>query len=118
MRLADEQDRIRISETLRRAQDHGNGEEVMTRLWAVVATLRPRSDDRWDTGSNRVVEMREVGHDEGMIGVDEARWHAEEAVEGDLVAIPVHNSHHMHTLAWRWLSEAYPGLAESHSTLH
>ena len=117
MRLADEQDRIRIAETLRRAQDHGNGDEVLTRLWAVVAGLRPRRDDRWDATSARIVEMREVGV-EGGISLEDAQWHAENPEIGDVVAVPVHNSHHIHTLAWRWLSEAYPGLAESHSTLH
>ena len=117
MRLADEQDRIRIAEALNRAQDHGNAEEVMTRLWAIVAALRPNRDDRWEAATGRIVEMKEVGAEDG-IDLDSARWHVEEPQLGDVVAVPVHNSHHIHTLAWRWLNEAYPGLAETHSTLH
>ena len=116
MRLADEQDRMRISETLDRASRHGNSEEILTRLWAVVSALRPNRDDRWDMKSRRVVEMCEVGP-EG-VDMEDARWHSEDAELGDVVSIPVENSEHIHSLAWRWLSEAYPGLAESHSTLH
>lgn len=118
MRLADEQDRVRIRETLERAADHGNHEDVLTRLWAVVAALRPQRDDRWDAASCRIVEMQEVGDEPGMIGVEQARWHAEDPAPGDVVAVPLHNALNVHTLAWRWLSEAYPGLAESHNTLH
>lgn len=117
MRLADEQDRIRIAESLERARDHGNIEEVTTRLWAVVAALRPQKDDRWDTATHRIVEMKEVGSPDG-IDLESARWHVEDPHLGDVIAVPVHNNHHIHTLAWRWLNEAYPGLAETHNTLH
>ena len=117
MRLADEQDRVRLEEALDRASDHGNREEVLTRLWAVVAALRPKRDDRWDVGSARIVEMLEVGALDG-ISLDQAQWHVEDPQLGDVIPVPVHNSLHVHTLAWRWLSEAYPGLAESHATLH
>ena len=115
MWLADEQDRIRISETLERSRDHGNSEEVLTRFWAVVSALRPKRDDRWDVGSERIVEMLEVGVP-GGISLEQASARHPEARPGDAVAMPIDNSAHIHCLAWRWLSEAYPGLAESHST--
>lgn len=117
MRLADEQDRVRIAEALRRAEDHGNRDEVLTRLWAVVATFRARHDDRWDVVRERIVEMREVGGDEG-IDTDEASWFADDPKTGDVVGVPVDHGQFMHCLAWRWLNETYPGIAESHSTLH
>jgi len=47
-----------------------------------------------------------------------ARVHDPEARVGDAMTVPVDNAAHIHTLAWRWLSEAYPGLAESHNTMH
>src|SRR5688500_5901340 len=48
VRLADEQDRLRIAAALRRAREHGNADEVHKRLWGIVAALRPGHDDRWD----------------------------------------------------------------------
>ena len=115
MLLADEQDRVRIAEALRRAQEHGNREDLITRLWAVIGSLRPKCDDRWDMARERIVELNEVG--EG-IDLSQAAWHAEDPKIGDVVGVPVDHSHHVHTLVWRWLSEAYPGLAEYHNTLH
>ena len=117
MRLADDQDRIRIAETLERAQNHGNCDEVLTRFWALVSAIRLNRDDRWDRASQRIVEMVEVGG-EGGIPVEQAAWHAENPVVGDVIGVPVDNAASIHSLAWRWLSEAYPGLAESHSTMH
>lgn len=96
IRLADEQDRLRIGQALRRAREHGNADEVHKRLWGVVASLRPGRDDRWDASAERVVEMVEK--------------------TGDVVAMPVVGT--LHCLVWRWLSEAYPGIAEPDLTLH
>lgn len=113
LRLADEQDRLRIGQALRRAREHGNADDVHKRLWGLVAALRPGHDDRWDAAAERVVEMVDVGE---QISVEQARWHAEDAKTGDVVAVPV--AGHLHCLVWRWLSEAWPGLAESDHSLH
>jgi hypothetical protein len=113
MRLADEQDRLRIAEALERAVEHGNADEVHKRLWAVLATLRAGHDDRWDAQQQRVVELLEVG--EG-ISVEQAAWHASDPGPGDEIRVPVDGW--LHCLVWRWLSEAYPGIAEAEHTLH
>ena len=39
-----------------------------------------------------------------------SRWHAAEPKIGDTIPIPVMG--YVHCLVWRWLSEAYPGLAD------
>ncbi len=113
MELADEQDRLRLAESLARASVLSNRDEVLRRLWGVLAAARPGHDDRWDVASERVVELLEVG--EG-IPLDDARWHAADPQPGDVIAVPVRGT--PHCLAWRWLSEAYPGLAEAEHTLH
>lgn len=115
LRLADEQDRIRISEALVRAAEHGKMDEVSKRLWAVIAALRPGHDDRWDTTQSCIVEIKEVGDIQG-ISLEEAQWHDQSAQVGDTISVPIAGS--VHSLAWRWLSEAYPGLAEAEHTLH
>lgn len=97
MVLADEQDRVRVAEALKRAREHGDADEVHKRLWAQIASLRPGHDDRWDTAAERVVELRE--------GVEQARGDD----GGDLVYVPVDGF--VHCLVWRWLAEAYPRLA-------
>ena len=109
MRLADEQDRMRIAIALRQSREHGNADEVHKRLWRIIACLRPAHDDRWDATSERVVELVEVG--EGVT-LDDARWHAADPKLGDTIAIPVMG--HVHCLVWRWLSEAYPGLTTTY----
>lgn len=106
LRLADEQDRQRIAVALKRAREHGNADEVHKRLWTIIAALRDGHDDRWDAAMERVVEMIEVGT--GMT-IEAARWHTEDPKPGDAVAVPV--SGLLHCLAWRWLSDAYPGLS-------
>jgi hypothetical protein len=113
MRLADEQDRLRIAEALQRAAEHGNADEVHKRLWAVLATLRSGHDDRWDTQQQRVVELVEVG--EG-ISREQAAWHTTDPDTGDVIRVAVDGW--LHCLVWRWLSEAYPGIAEAEHTLH
>lgn len=115
MRLADEQDRLRIAESLERAREHGNHEEITKRLWALVAALRSGCDDRWDTDRQCVVQLLEVGEPDG-ISLEEARWHAQDPSPGDVVPVPVRGF--VHTLAWRWLSEAYPGIAEATHSAH
>lgn len=115
LRLADEQDRCRILEALERAEIQGKREEILKRLWQVIAALRPGHDDRWDTAAGRVVELREVGSPDG-ISVADACWHVDEPEIGDVIPVPVSGS--AHTLAWRWLAEAYPGLADSDWSFH
>jgi hypothetical protein len=113
MRLADEQDRLRIAEALQRAGETGSRDEIHKRLWAVLATLRQGHDDRWDANQERVVELVEVGDG---ISEDEALWHVQDARKGDVIPVPVVGT--LHCLVWRWLSEAYPGIAEAEHTLH
>jgi len=117
MVLADEQDRIRIAETLERAKEHGNIDEIMKRMWAVVSALRPKCDDRWDMQTQRIVQLREIGEDGGL-SVEEAKWHTEDPQVGDVVPVPVGGSVHIHSLTWRWLAEAYPGIAEGAHSHH
>ena len=54
-------------------------------------------------------EHEEVGADGGLT-LEEAAWLDPEAQLGDLVSVPIDG--YLHSLGWRWLSEAYPGLAE------
>lgn len=115
LRLADEQDRLRIAEALERAEVHNRRDEVGQRLWQVVAATRPGRDDRWDATKQRVVELQEVGAPDG-ISVADAHWHTDDPEVGDVISVAVDGS--VHTIAWRWLSEAYPGLAEAEHTFH
>lgn len=115
MHLADEQDRLRIAESLQRAAEHGTREEVTKRLWAIVASLRPGCDDRWDADRQRIVQLLEVGEPDG-ISLEEARWHVDDPKPGDVIPVPVRGF--LHILAWRWLSETYPGIAEASHTGH
>lgn len=113
MRLADDQDRVRIAQALSRAREHGQHDEIHKRLWSVVAIQRAGHDDRWDAQQERVVEVVEVG---SGISLEQAAWHVEEPAMGDVISVPVHGA--LHILVWRWLSEAYPGIAEAEHTLH
>jgi hypothetical protein len=113
MQVADEQDRVRLAEALMRAEHSSNRDEILRRLWGVLAAARLGHDDRWDATRERVVELLEVG--EG-ISVEQAAWHATGPKMGDVVSVPVKGM--LHCLAWRWLSEAYPGIAESEHTMH
>lgn len=110
MRLADDQDRQRIAKALALAAEHGNQEDVIRRLWSVLSVLHPKHDVRWSIERACIVEMKEVGAN-GGISIEEANWHAPDAQLGDLVAIRLPG--YLHSLAWRWLSEAYPGLSEA-----
>ncbi len=111
--LAEEQDRQRIASALERAREHGNADEVHKRLWAVLQSLRPGTDCRWDATLERVVELVDVGE---QISVDDARFHDLDAKTGDVVQVPVDGM--IHVLVWRWLSEAWPGLCEHDHSLH
>ena len=108
-RLADEQDRRRLTAALDRAKERGNHADVLKRLWPFVSALVPENDVRWSTEHHAIVKMEEVGVPGGL-SIEEAQWHVENSIEGDLIALPVEGT--LHILAWRWLSEAYPGLAE------
>jgi hypothetical protein len=112
MHLADDQDRRRIGMALLRSTEHGNHEEVIRRLWSVLGVLRPGMDIRWSMERGTVLEMKEVGA-VGGISIEDAAWHDPETLLGDLVAVPVEG--YVHGLAWRWLSEAYPGLCDSNT---
>jgi hypothetical protein len=107
VRLADEQDRMRINRALDEAEVHGNHAEVLQRLWAVLTEVGKGRDLRWDPTAGRVVEFVEVGVPGGL-PTEEAHWLSEDPHTGDLVARPVEGA--LHLLLWRWLSEAYPGL--------
>ncbi|MBN2800278.1 MAG: hypothetical protein JXX28_14150 [Deltaproteobacteria bacterium] len=111
LRLADEQDRMRIAEAGARAGDRGNQERVFKDLWQVIASTSPGRDVRWDNGRRQIVELLEVGEPEG-ISVAEAKVLAGHAEDGDVVGVPV--TEPPHCLAWRWLSTANPTLVESH----
>ncbi len=114
MALADDQDRVRIATALERARLLGKSEEVGAKLWQIVSAVRPGCDDRWDSTHERVVELKEVGAADG-ISIADAAWHVDDPEPGDVIPVPVEG--HVHILAWRWLSEAYPGLAESEHSL-
>ena len=107
MRIADEQDRLRIGEALERAAEQGRREEVVRGLWAVLGCLREGRDIRWDAKRKMAVELREVGDG---ISAHDAAEHAPNPSPGDLVAVPIKDEGELHILAWRWLSEAYPSL--------
>ncbi len=109
LRLADEQDRLRLAAAIARAETHPQRDEIARLLWAVVGAASPGRPVRWDTSADRVVEVREVGTPDG-ISRDEAAFHAQGGEAGDEVNVPV--APPIHILAWRWLSEAWPALAD------
>ncbi len=87
--LAAEQDRIRVGSALARSLEHGVRQVMVQRLWALGASLFPDRDVRWDVTSARFVEV--VG--EGPV----------------LRSLPDDRAANL--LAWRYLSEAWPGVA-------
>ena len=107
MRLADEQDRQRIAAALAKAEDHGKIDEVGRNLWAVLGSLLPQTDIRWDSSRRMIVELVEAGIN---IPLSEARQHSPEVEHGDVIAMTPRGSSTLHILAWRWLSEAHPSL--------
>ena len=113
--LADEQDRVRLASALVRSREHSNSIEVLRRLWSMIDSVRDGHDDRWDAAQERIVEVIEVGGPSGL-SLSDARRMSGEAEIGEEVVVPVEG--HLHTLAWRWFSESYPGVAESQHTMH
>lgn len=107
LELADEQDRQRIVGALVRAEDRGNRDEVLQRLWPQIAALRPGRDLRWDVARARIVEHQAVGD---HLSLEAARRLDPDAALGGAIAVPVTDP--LHVLAWRWLVDAYPTLAE------
>jgi hypothetical protein len=101
LRLADEQDRLRIGAALDQAEERGILDEVLRRLWAVLGALHPGSDLRWSADLRSIVELREPPTT-GPLGASD---------HGELVPVPVRSN--AHVLACRWLSEAYPSLQEA-----
>jgi hypothetical protein len=97
LRLADEQDRLRLALALARAEDHPQGDEILRGLWSVLAALAPERAVRWDTLRERVVELREL--------VDDP-----DASSPDTVPVPLDPP--VHLVAWRWLAETWPTLAD------
>ncbi len=106
--LADEQDRLRLATALEQASEHGNRDEVLQRLWALLAVIHPGHDVRWDAAGQRVVEMLEVGDE---LSTEEARNLRADARTGEVVGRPL-GAQGLHILAWRWMSDAYPGLSD------
>lgn len=113
LRFADEQDRLRIADALHKAAAHNTRDEVLSAFWSILGSVGGGRDLRWDAQRERIVEMMEVGGDDG-ISVEHAAWHQEGAQVGDTVGVPVVGD--VHILAWRWLSEAYPSLTDAWET--
>lgn len=97
LRLADEQDRLRLAHALARAEDHPQGDEILRGLWSTLTAFAPERAVRWDTLRERVVELREL--------VDDP-----DASSPDTVPVPLDPP--VHLVAWRWLAEAWPTLAD------
>jgi hypothetical protein len=90
--MIDEVDRMRLADAVRRAEEHGNKEDVLQRLWALSSTLCPGCDVRWDAARMRFVELHEE--------------------TGDNRLVPVPADRMLHVVAWRWLCDAWPAVAE------
>jgi hypothetical protein len=109
LRLADEQDRQRLARAIQLAQEQGKKDEVVRGLWSVLGAIVPDRDVRWDVARSRVVELKEVDQP-GGISLEDAAFLVENPSPGDVVTVPVEG--HPHVVAWRWLSEAFPGLSD------
>lgn len=109
LRMADDQDRARIARALARADEMGKRDDVVRGLWAVLAAANPGRDVRWDAGREHIVELREVGGPTGL-PAEEAAFLLEDPETGDVACLECHEN--LHIVAWRWLSEAHPGLTD------
>lgn len=107
LRLANEQDRMRIAAALDKAAHHNNRDEILRAFWSILGSLGPGRDLRWDTRRDCIVDVQEVGAADG-ITLEDARWHDANVSTGDTVSVPMGGD--LHILAWRWLSEAWPSL--------
>jgi hypothetical protein len=105
--LADEQDRQRLAAALEQSAQRGNKDDVDQRMWALLQAIHPGRDLRWDAQKKRVVELLEVG---SGIERDEARWLDESAGTGEIVVKAIEGP--VHVLLWRFVAQAWPGLAE------
>jgi hypothetical protein len=106
VRLADEQDRHRIVAALRRADQHGQREDVLTSLWSLLCTLGHGQDLRWDPVLESIVAVRDVLRTRELDGLGDVT--EDDPTPVGSIAVPVQSE--MHMLAWRWLSEAHPSL--------
>ncbi len=103
LRLADEQDRLRIRRALEVAAERGVADDVSRKLWAVIAALHPGIDARWSTDLGAIVEIDDA---EGVLLQADADTDSAALVPRRLHGAP-------HLLAWRWLSEAWPSLTDA-----
>lgn len=108
--LADEQDRQRLAESIKTASLHGCQDDVLNGLWRLLAAVRPGKDHRWDIDRERIVEMKIVGE---SISAEEAAWHTDDTTTGEYVPFPVTSGELFHIVAWRWMNETWPGVAEA-----
>ena len=106
LHLADEQDRLRLHSALEVAAERGN-DSVPQQLWEVLAAMSPGQDLRWDQHAAHIVVMKEVGATMGL-SLEDANWLSENPHVGDVIPVPAVGQPHL--IAWRWLTEAYPGL--------
>lgn len=107
LRLADEQDRLRLAAALARVDEHPQRDEILRGLWSLLAVAAPGRDARWDALRERVVELHDSGDltDPGFVRVTS---------EPPLPPVPLDPP--IHLLAWRWLGEAWPALADARSS--
>ena len=104
IRLADEQDRLRIADAI----DHAGPrtDEVLAGLWQVLRACGRKRDLRWDPRARAIVEVGmhpEVIEDATTMATDDTD-------PGALIAWPVHDG--VHILAWRWLAETWPAFSD------
>jgi hypothetical protein len=106
VRLADEQDRLRIASALAHAEQRGQRDEVLTALWPVLCALGHGQDLRWDTARRSIVEVRDQRR--AIERGEHDPLTEDEPTPVTSIATPVQGELHM--LAWRWLAEAFPSL--------
>lgn len=102
--FADDQDRLRIARAIDRAE--GRAEEVLRGLWDILVVLGQGRDLRWHPREARIVEV-----DRGELGLEDEPTLSEEEVMDPLLTVR-EAAPGTHILAWRWLTEAWPALAE------
>lgn len=105
LRMADEQDRLRIASALDRAAAHHVRDDVLTDLWAMLSSVGGGRDLRWDFQRSVIVECKELPVQKQD---DDASFDSD-TITGTTITLPIQDP--LHVLAWRWLAEAYPSLA-------
>lgn len=93
--LAEDQDRLRIGAALDRAAAQNQRDDVLNGLWTLLSTLGLGRDLRWDATQTRVVEVIEDPNG---------------SADTDLTQAP--DDPTLHIIAWRWLAETWPSLAD------